>query len=75
MSVTTRSLGTTDTSTSDPSWHGLDGVNFFLAAQLAAFGPYVAANLAEQKWTQAEIGLLLSASSITALLSQLPGGE
>jgi MFS family permease len=75
MSVTTGSLGTADVPASSPSLHGLDAVNFFLAAQLAAFGPYVAADLAAQKWSQAEIGLVLSASSVAALLSQLPGGE
>jgi hypothetical protein len=55
MSVTTRSLGTEDVPASSLSLHGLDGVNFFLAAVLAGFGPYVAAYLAEQKWTQADI--------------------
>jgi MFS family permease len=53
----------------------VDGVNFFLAALLVGFGPYVAAYLAEQRWTNAEIGLALSASSAAGLLSQVPGGE
>jgi MFS family permease len=75
MSVTTGSLGTADVPASNPSLHGLDGVNFFLAAMLAGFGPYVAAYLANEKWPQAEIGLVLSAGSVAALLSQLPGGE
>ena len=42
---------------------------------LAGFGPYVAAYLANANWSQAEIGLVLSAGSVAALLSQLPGGE
>ena len=75
MSVTTGSLGTADVPVSSPSLHGLDGVNFFLAAVLAGFGPYVAAYLANQKWTQADIGLVLTAGSVAGLLSQLPGGE
>src|SRR5580704_13998818 len=75
MSVTTGSLGTADVPASNPSLHGLDGVNFFLAAMLAGFGPYVAAYLANENWPQAEIGLVLSAGSVAALLSQLPGGE
>ena len=75
MSVTTGSLGTADFQTSSPSLYGLDGVNFFLAAILAGFGPYVAAYLAEQKWTQTDIGLVLTASSVAGLLSQVPGGE
>jgi hypothetical protein len=53
MSVTTGSFGTADVPASNPSLYGLDGVNFFLAAILAGFGPYVAAYLADQKWTQA----------------------
>jgi MFS family permease len=60
---------------SNPSLHGLDRVNFFLAAMLAGFGPYVAAYLANENWPQAEIGLVLSAGSVAALLSQRPGGE
>jgi MFS family permease len=75
MSVTTGSLGTTDVSASSPSLHGLDGINFFLAAVLAGFGPYVPAYLVDQKWTQTEIGLVLTAGSVAGLLSQLPGGE
>ena len=75
MSVTTGSFGTADVPASSPSLYGLDGVNFFLAAVLAGFGPYVAAYLAEQKWTQADIGFVLTASSVAGLLSQVPGGE
>jgi MFS family permease len=66
--------------TADPSpfvasLHALDGVNFFLAAVLAGFGPYVAVYLADQKWTQQNIGFVLTASGLAGLLSQLPGGE
>jgi hypothetical protein len=39
MSVITGSLGTEDVPTSSPSRCGFDGVNFFLAAVLAGFGP------------------------------------
>ena len=70
MSVTAGSLGTADVPVSNPSLDGLDRVNFFLAAMLAGFGPYVAAYLANEKWPQAEIGLVLSAGSVAALLSQ-----
>ena len=75
MSVSAKSFGTADLPASSPSLYGLDGVNFFLAAVLAGFGPYVAAYLADQKWTQADIGLVLTAGSVAGLLSQLPGGE
>ncbi len=53
---------------------GLDGVNLFLAGALSGFGPYVAAYLAEQKWTQQSIGYVLTAGGFAGLLSQLPGG-
>jgi MFS family permease len=75
MSVTTGSLGTANVPASNPSLDGLDRVNFFLAAMLAGFGPYVAAYLADANWPQGQIGLVLSAGSLAALLSQLPGGE
>jgi MFS family permease len=42
---------------------------------LAGFGPYLAAYLADQKWTQENIGFVLTASGLAGLLSQLPGGE
>ena len=75
LSVATGSLGTADLPASSPSLYGLDGVNFFLAAALAGFGPYVAAYLADQKWTQTDIGLVLTVGTVAGLLSQLPGGE
>ena len=75
MSVSTGSFGTADVPASSPSLYGLDRVNFFLAAALAGFGPCVPAYLADQKWTLADIGLVLTMGSVAALLSQLPGGE
>src|SRR6516162_7604891 len=75
MTAATVSLGTASPSPSHASLGGLDGVNFFLAGILAGFGPYVAAYLAEQKWTQENIGFVLTASGLAGLLSQLPGGE
>jgi MFS family permease len=54
---------------------GLDAVNLFLAGALSGFGPYVALFLAEQKWTQQNIGFVLTAGGLAGLLSQLPGGE
>jgi MFS family permease len=57
------------------SLRGLDGVNLFLAGVLSGFGPYVAAFLAEQNWSQPEIGFVLTAAGSAGLLSQLPGGE
>jgi MFS family permease len=74
MAITTSS-DAIDSSPSSTSLNGLDGVNFFLAGMQSGFGPFVAALLADEKWTQQNIGLVLSASSLAGLLSQLPGGE
>jgi MFS family permease len=62
-------------SPSGSSLRGLDAVNLFLAGSLSGFGPYVAVFLAEQKWTQQDIGFVLTAAGFAGLLSQLPGGE
>jgi MFS family permease len=74
MAITTSS-DAIDSSPSSMSLSGLDGVNFFLAGMQSGFGPFVAAFLVDEKWTQQNIGLVLSASSLADLLSQLPGGE
>jgi MFS family permease len=57
------------------SLRGLDWLNFLLAGALGGFGPLVAVLLAGRHWTQGEIGLILTASGVAGLLSQLPGGE
>jgi MFS family permease len=64
-----------DLSPSSASLSGLDGINFFLAGMQAGFGPFVAVLLADEKWTQQNIGFVLSVSGLAGLLSQLPGGE
>jgi MFS family permease len=64
-----------DLSPSGTSISGLDGINFFLAGMQAGFGPFVAVLLADEKWTQQNIGFVLSVSGLAGLLSQLPGGE
>src|SRR5580698_5551642 len=64
----------TKPSPSSASLRGLDGVNLLLAAALSGFGPYVAAFLANQNWTQQRIGFVLTAGGFAGLLSQLPGG-
>jgi hypothetical protein len=63
-----------DLSPAAASLRGLDAVIFFLAGSLAGFGPYVAVYLADQKWTQEEIGFVLSAGAFAGLFSQVPGG-
>ena len=77
MVIAADSAGVADAiepSPSGTSLHGLDAVNLFLAGALSGFGPYVAAFLAEQKWTQQDIGFVLTAAGFAGLLSQLPGG-
>jgi MFS family permease len=61
-------------SPSGASLRGLDEANLLLAGILSGFGPYVAAFLAEQNWTQQNIGFVLTAGGFAGLLSQLPGG-
>src|SRR5258707_3179264 len=75
MAATTASLASEGPSRSHASLGGLDGANFFVAGISAGFGPYVAAYLADQKWTQDNIGFVLTASGLAGLLSQVPGGE
>ncbi len=57
------------------SLHALDWLNFFLAALLTGFGPFVAVHLADLGWTPASIGFVLTASGFAGLISQVPGGE
>jgi MFS family permease len=56
------------------SLRGLDWLNFFVANVQTGFGPFIASYLATHKWTQGEIGLALSVGTISAMVSQLPGG-
>ncbi|WP_299805369.1 MFS transporter [Tardiphaga sp.] len=56
------------------SLRGLDWFIFFLADVQTGFGPFVAVYLTTQKWTQVEIGFVLSIGGIVALLGQMPGG-
>lgn len=53
---------------------GLDWFIFFLADVQTGFGPFVAVYLTTQKWTQVEIGLVLSIGGLVALVGQMPGG-
>lgn len=62
-------------SPSRASLRGLDGANLFLAGLSSGFGPYVAVYLADQSWSQRDIGFVLTIGGVAALLSQVPGGE
>jgi len=52
----------------------LDLLNFFLADAQTGFGPFVSVYLTARKWTQIDIGFVLTLGTITSLVSQLPAG-
>jgi predicted MFS family arabinose efflux permease len=56
------------------SLRGLDWFIFFLADVQTGFGPFVAVYLTTEKWTQVEIGFVLSIGGIIGLIGQMPGG-
>ncbi len=62
------------TPSSEQSRHGLDWTNFFLADVQTGFGTFVAFYLASLNWPQSMIGLALSISTISSVVSQIPGG-
>jgi MFS family permease len=53
---------------------GLDWFVFFVANVQTGFGPFVAGYLTAEKWTQVDIGLVLTVGSLVALVGQVPGG-
>jgi MFS family permease len=59
---------------SKESLRGLDWFIFFLADVQTGFGPFIAVYLTTEKWTQAQIGLVLSIGSVVGLIGQMPGG-
>jgi predicted MFS family arabinose efflux permease len=65
--------GTTPTP-SRQSLRGLDWFIFFLADVQTGFGPFIAVYLTTQKWTQVEIGFVLSIGGLVGLIGQMPGG-
>jgi len=56
------------------SLRGLDWFIFFLADVQTGFGPFIAVYLTTEKWTQGQIGLVLSIGGIVGLIGQMPGG-
>lgn len=56
------------------SRRGLDLFVFFVADVQTGFGPFVAVYLTTQKWTQTDIGLILTIGGLIALFGQIPGG-
>ncbi len=56
------------------SLRGLDWFVFFVADVQTGFGPFVAVYLTSEKWTQVDIGLVLTAAGLVGLVGQIPGG-
>src|ERR1700731_4599430 len=71
----TKSLTSRNAALPVESLKALDWLNFFLAALLMGFGPFVAVHLAENRWAPASIGAILTISGLTGLMTQIPAGE
>ena len=56
------------------SRRGLDWFVFFVADVQTGFGPFVAVYLTAEKWTQTDIGLVLTIGGLVGLAGQIPGG-
>lgn len=56
------------------SLRGLDWFVFFVADVQTGFGPFIAVYLTTQKWTQIDIGLVMSVAGLISLIGQVPGG-
>ena len=57
------------------SLRGLDWFAFFVADVQTGFGPFVSVYLTAEKWTQVDIGLVLSVAGIVSLVGQIPAGR
>ena len=69
-----REAGEPPAAPSPRSLRGLDWFIFFVADVQTGFGPFVSVYLTAQHWTQIDIGLMLSVTSLVALFGQMPGG-
>jgi predicted MFS family arabinose efflux permease len=67
-------LGSEPPAPSRRSLRGLDWFVFFVADVQTGFGPFVSVYLTAQRWTQVDIGLILSVSGFVSLIGQMPGG-
>jgi MFS family permease len=73
--VPERSLTSRDAALPFESLKALDWLNFFLAALLMGFGPFISVHLAENGWAPASIGAVLTISGLAGLMTQVPAGE
>jgi MFS family permease len=65
---------TSSPSPSLTSRRALDWFVFFLADVQTGFGAFVSVYLTTEKWTQTDIGLVLTAGAVVGLVGQIPGG-
>jgi len=70
----TASLHTQPSNSVPESLNALDWLNFFLAALLTGFGPFVAGYLADLGWASADVGFVLTVAGLAGLLAQVPAG-
>ena len=56
------------------SQRGLDWFAFFLADIQVGWGPFVAVYLTSERWTQLDIGLILTVGTLAAMALQIPLG-
>ncbi len=63
-----------DPNKSRRSLRGLDWFVFFVADVQTGFGPFIAVYLTTQKWTQVDIGFVLTVGGLISLFGQIPGG-
>lgn len=67
--------GSHDSKDTARAGRALDAANFFLADVRDGLGPYLAVYLlAEQKWDEASIGIVMSIATIAGILAQTPAG-
>ena len=68
------SVDTRDVPSPANSLSAFDWVNFFLAALMMGFGPFITVNLAVHGWKPENIGFVLTAGSVAGLITQVPAG-
>ncbi len=69
-----QAVGKAPPAPSPASCRGLDWFVFFVADIQTGFGPFVAVYLTAQKWTQTDIGLIMTIGGLVGLAGQIPGG-
>src|SRR5271157_6226008 len=60
--------------TASRSSHGLDEVNFFVAAVQTGFGSFITVYLVKNQWPPDAIGFALTIATLSSLFSQIPAG-